>query len=194
MFMGRTGWRHRVTGKHYRGEEIDGGPGPAWAPIIENVDLHDGEEHPYKLKVISLHQPFASLIFAKVKRHETRGWPWPAKMIGEQVGIHAAKTIQRVVRTELDPVCCDAFGANWRETLPAGAILGTCVPVLTGPTTGTPPESAEDVYAGDWDPGRWATRLRSRTRWAAPIPWRGQQGFWTITEDELNAAARELCL
>lgn len=198
MFMGFVGWRHRKTGRLWGGEELCDNtisPGPKYYHAIENVDLHDGEEHPYKLKVISLHQPYASLlIVAKVKRHETRGWKWPDKLLGQEVGIHAAKTIQRVVPAELDPVCCDHFGANWRETLPGGVILGTAIPVRSDITAGTPPESAEDVWSGDWTPGRFATRMRSRSQWARPIPFKGQQGFWTVTEDQLNAAARELCL
>lgn len=196
VYMGRTGWRHRVTSKRFKGEEpTDGPPGPDWLSIIENVDVHLDAAGavipgPYTLKVLSLHQPYASLIFL-VKRHDTRGWPWPEKLMGVQVGIHATAAIPHTLTTELDPVCCDLFGANWRQTLPRGAILGTVTPQRCGPVEGMPPESAEDVYAGDWTPGRFATRMGSRSRWAAPIRTKGQQGFWTITTDQLNESAKE---
>lgn len=191
MYMGYVGWRHVDSGKikHDGPQEC---PGPKWRPIIENVDVHLDEERPYRLIVLSLWQPYASLLF-KVKRHETRSWKWPDKLLNVPISIHATAGMPRVIRTELDPVCCDHFGADWRSTLPRGAILGTVTMTASGPTVSTPPESAEDVYAGDWDPGRFATRVGSRSIWARPIPAKGQQGFWTITDDQLNASAREMC-
>lgn len=189
MFMGHTGWRHVKTGRIEHAAPNDS-PGPDWRPVIENVDYHADEDHPYKLIVISLWQPFASLLFT-VKRHETRPWRWPDKLLNVPIGIHATAAMPRVIRTELDPVCCDEFGGDWRATLPRASILGTVTFDHCGPTEGTPPESAEDVYAGDWDAGRFATRVRSRSRWAKPIPAKGNQGFWRINEDQLNASARE---
>ena len=43
------------------------------------------------MKAISLHQPWASLLAAGIKPHETRSWCPPARLIGERIAIAAAK-------------------------------------------------------------------------------------------------------
>lgn len=41
------------------------------------------------IPVLSIHQPYASLIVAGVKRWETRSWPCPAKYVGRRIAIAA---------------------------------------------------------------------------------------------------------
>jgi hypothetical protein len=191
VYMGRIGWRHRETGRVYRGEEFTGGPGADYKPIVQNVDLHFDENPPYSLTVISLWQPYASLLFT-VKRNETRGWIWPPKMIGQQIGIHATAKIG-AVSPEVDALCCALYGFDWRETLSRSAILGTVVIEASGPAEIMPPESIEDIICGDWSAGRFASRVRTkRDLWAYPIPYSGQQGFWRTDTDKLNAAASRI--
>lgn len=43
------------------------------------------------MRVISLHQPYASLIEKRIKRIETRGRRAPTSVVGQRVAIHAAK-------------------------------------------------------------------------------------------------------
>lgn len=197
VYMGHIGWRHKKTGALVK-EGPAFPPGPDYRPVVENVDVHyaPGCElkpapKPWRLKVITLWQPYASLIFT-VKRHETRSWPWPDNLLGEEIGIHAALTDAgiREAPPELAEVCERIHGPEWRTSLPMGGIIGTVIFDRTGPTETTPPESAEDVYAGDWGPGRFASHVRSRSRWARPVPMKGQQGFWNTDTDELNAAVR----
>jgi hypothetical protein len=195
VYMGHIGWRHKKSGALVK-EGPAFPPGPDYRPVVENVDVHiDDQMRPVRktltLKVISLWQPYASLIFT-VKRHETRSWPWPEGMMGHEVGIHAALTDVgiREAPPELAAVCERIHGPEWRDTLPRGGIIGTVIMDRSTPTAITAPESAEDVYAGDWTPGRYASHVRSRSRWARPVPAKGQQGFWSITTDELNAAVK----
>lgn len=196
VFMAWCGWRNLKTGKIKSGE--DPPAGPDWVRHIANVDAHLNDDPdgplvlpgPYKLKVLSLHQPYASLLFL-TKRHETRGWAWPDKLIGEHIGIHATQKCAPVWGP-LHDVCVFHFGADYGRTLPRQAILGTVVMDRTTPTVTACPESDEDVLAGDWTPGRWATHINRHQVWPQPIPAKGQQGFWTIDTDQLNASALTL--
>ena len=46
------------------------------------------------MKVISIWQPFASLIVSGSKVFETRTWPAPKSVIGQTIGIASTKTIR----------------------------------------------------------------------------------------------------
>lgn len=102
------------------------------------------------LACLTLHQPLATLMALKVKTIETRSWPAPKSLIGQRMGIHAAK--RRVV----DGQRIGAW-ATWRREpfdwlapageheitgneieLPFGAIVATgvltdCVPIVADP-------------------------------------------------------------
>jgi hypothetical protein len=138
------------------------------------------------MKVISLWQPYAALIFAGVKQHETRHWKPPADLIEETFGLHASKTVLPKIHTppELEALCVRALGAAWRHTIARGALLGTVV--LTG---FTPTEAIvvdeDDRIAGNYEPGRYAWGLRSPQALAMPLPMIGRQGWWTIDPKEL---------
>lgn len=193
MFYGIVGWRHRVTGKAPR-EDLTSYDRAIWRPVIEQCALMSDQERPYRLPVLGLWQPFASLLFAgpyaaRLKVHETRGWRWPDARLGQHVAVHASSRPPPPVSPELDAVCAEAFGPDWRRTLPRGAVLGTIVVDRSDDVDRMVPAGAADVYAGDWDAGRYASHVRSSSLWAAPIPFKGQQSlFWTVTEDQLNAA------
>ncbi|MYE38465.1 MAG: ASCH domain-containing protein [Candidatus Spechtbacteria bacterium SB0662_bin_43] len=45
------------------------------------------------MKVITLHQPWASLIALGIKDIEARSWSPPQRLIGETIAIHAAKVV-----------------------------------------------------------------------------------------------------
>ena len=132
------------------------------------------------IRVISLWQPYASLIFSRrLKRHETRGWKLPDRLVGERIAIHAAKKkpSRAFERSDLGRLCAAEFGADWRETLPYGAIvatvtLGACYPTERGPQT------EADYLAGDWTPGRFAWRLDDASPLGDPVPTVGRQGWW----------------
>lgn len=135
------------------------------------------------LPVISLWQPYASLIFRLRKKHETRpkGTPLPAKYVGVQVGIAATASFPplKYISEELHELCMDEFGCSYNHTLPFGCILGT---VIFGPRISTAerlPSDDDDRIAGDWREGRFAWPIRSITPWGIPVSAKGKQGWWS---------------
>lgn len=134
---------------------------------------------------ISLWQPWASLIFVSDhgsrKLHETRSYPVPPHYMGERIAIHAAKRpISKGIDSDLELLCIDVFGTDFRKSLPRGAVLGT---VLIDQWTATQycgPETDVDAIAGDWTDGRYAWRLRNPMQLASPLPQQGRQGWFQV--------------
>jgi len=113
------------------------------------------------LPTLTLWQPWASLVMLGVKTIETRAWPAPAGLIGQRIGIHAARRIARLgeAREAWDALPSGVYEAT-RSTenptrfppdgqivdpLPLGVLLGTarltaCVPMVAADdfTTGGP--------------------------------------------------------
>jgi hypothetical protein len=136
--------------------------------------------------LISLHQPYASFIGAKLKPFETRGYPPPANRIGLRIGIHATKR-----RMTLDEF-------KWALRLgvddpPLGAIV--CTAVLRGAyqmgtvrcVEGSPLEAViqKDEF-GDYQDGRWAWWLTDVEPVAELIPMQGRQGWWRCDHPALR--------
>jgi activating signal cointegrator 1 len=162
-------------------------------PSAELVPSGEGElfgaqvERPPTLAAISLWQPHASLMFAfldgvRVKPDETRHWPFPARLRGKWVVIHAAQ--RRVTRDEADSdlgdLCAKLFGPSWAKSLPYGAYLG-CVrfgDALRMSEHG--PLHDLDELCGYWTPSRWAWRTTDPRPLPEPIIAKGQQGFWEV--------------
>jgi hypothetical protein len=143
-----------------------------------------------RLPVITLWQPWASLIFTGDKKHETRAFPFPAKYAGRRIAIHAAKALPSVISMGLHLLCELEFGSNsaWREELPRGAILGT-VRLVHAVSTDTANPDRIDCICGDWSPGRYAWLLADPYRLPDPLDARGKQGWWSIDADALKEAA-----
>jgi hypothetical protein len=168
------------------------------------------------MKCISLWQPHASLIAIGEKTYETRSWYTPYT---GPIAIHASKTQNETkalndriavlkAKPELFPedsgftrAAYDAFKL-WKEReglaswnlgqLPFGAIV--CTAELTGMY------QAHLIHQsltgrvrqfGDFGHGRWAWRLENVRMLKTPMPYRGQQGLWTLPDDvvgQLEAA------
>lgn len=137
---------------------------------------------------ISLWQPWASLIFTRDKLHETRGFPPPAKYLGQRIAIHAARRLPMPdeMSLQLHLLCEQNWGANaaWRTTLPRGVLLGTAVIVEAIRTDHRQPGPV-DLVAGDWTRGRWAWQLGDVEKLDAPVPWKGKQGWFAVPADVL---------
>lgn len=70
------------------------------------------------MKVLTLHEPYASLVAQGRKTIETRDWPPPAAMVGGRIGVHAAKVFGKDQQMRMR-----AF--KMRGTLNLGCILCT---------------------------------------------------------------------
>jgi hypothetical protein len=142
------------------------------------------------MKVLSLTQPWASLVVLGEKEWETRGWRTHYR---GPIAIHASKGypklamdlanefpfIQALHRHRLCP-----------ETLPVGAIIGMaqlvdCKPVEEVRCSLTNKELA----FGNYDDGRYCFRLVDPVLFETPIPAKGALGLWNFTSPELKEAA-----
>ena len=136
------------------------------------------------MKIISIWQPYASLIVHGHKAVETRSWSAPQSLIGKRIGIAATKRIspeQKALFME------KSFMEYYTPTglpglmgLPHGAILGT---VLLHSCSVMDEEDLENVTEeeqifGHWDAGRFAWRLRKPVLFPEPVFTRGFQGIW----------------
>jgi hypothetical protein len=166
------------------------------------------------MKVITLTQPWATLIAIGAKRIETRSW---ATSYRGPLAIHAAKGLASVGgRRGLHAIVrnrpfCDVMFAPLDCTdslqvcarLPLGAIVATCDLVAILRTENTPigvrGETAivgadgeyhvitmtdEEIAFGDYTPGRYAWLLANVRALPKPIPAKGAQRLWNY-EGEL---------
>lgn len=142
------------------------------------------------MKALTLHQPYATLIAAGLKRFETRTWAPPDGL--HQVAIHAAKRIVRPA--ELDPRIIEGLCglldlpvggvllALW--TLPRSAVLCTCrivgVARIDEAMIDHLPES--ERACGHWNVGDCAWELQVETLFDEAIPASGRQRLWDWSE------------
>ena len=129
--------------------------------------------------IISLWQPWASLIFEQIKKHETRGPRTPLPHVGIPVGIAATAKFPPLknISEDLHELCMNIWGCGYNFTLPQGCILGT---VIFDPRVATETRDREldDQICGDWSAGRFAWPIRDVHKFVTPIPAKGKQGWW----------------
>ncbi|WP_062120222.1 ASCH domain-containing protein [Aureimonas sp. AU40] len=144
------------------------------------------------MKVISIWQPFASLAVHGFKFYETRGWPAPASLIGQRIGIASTKNLKPEQRAAVEDEEFADFYADTKlpplDELPLGCLLGTVVVDGCEQITEELVDQVtrEEQLFGWWELGRYAWRLRDRELYAEPIPVRGKQGIWTFEEQPTN--------
>lgn len=132
------------------------------------------------MKALSLWQPWASLMAAHVKRHETRHW---ATAYRGPIAIHAAKRID--VAGAPDALCIDALGPNWSRTVPIGMVVAVGQLASCTEAGRAKALTAADREAGNFTPGRYAWRIDQLRTLRQPIPALGRQGLfnWEPPED-----------
>lgn len=152
---------------------------------------------PAPIAVVTLHQPWASLILVGAKPFETRSWPPPARLIGGRLGIHAGLKLVRDLPAEIAAAVAGALGDDWADTVPRGRLL--CTATLRGAwRTGTRGPSgsvattearagsptlasfADDPF-GDYAPGRWIWGLSDVAPLLPHPPMKGRQGIWSCS-------------
>jgi hypothetical protein len=137
-----------------------------------------------KIKVISIVQPWATLIMLGEKRFETRSWA--TKYRGE-LGIHSSKKMdKRICEQEPFKSVLGKHGYT-AVSLPVGTILGKanltkCLAVTGDVESVALLENGELVegneYAfGSFNEGRFAWEIRDIVQ-IQPIPAKGQLGLW----------------
>ncbi len=140
------------------------------------------------MKALSLWQPWASLIAADIKHFETRHWDTRHR---GGIAIHAAKRLEAVsIADELAELCERAFGADWRSSLPRGAIVATAELAGVWPTARAMRRGmigATEFVCGNYAPGRYAWQLESVRAIEPPVPYRGRQGLFTVPDGLVGA-------
>lgn len=151
------------------------------------------------MKAISLWQPWASLLVIGAKVIETRSWPTQYR---GPLLIHAAKTLNQDVRYALcDTNVDNAFrrqgGTAARPLwLPFGAIVGQVDLVDCRPTESFTAEELDtecffehfqeatwtEGALGNFAPGRFGWVLEKPQKFEKPIPYKGSQGFFEVSE------------
>ena len=123
------------------------------------------------MRALSLTQPWASLVMDERKHIETRSWPMPDHLVGKEIAIHAAKSI--------DKEACRAFGYD-PETIPRGCVLGTVEMGRSFQFSESTVASIpfEEKCYGDFYFGRWGFPMNAVKRFSDPIPAKGSLGFW----------------
>lgn len=137
-------------------------------PRISAADLNP-------MRALSLWQPWASLCFTFLKRHETRHW---ATDYRGPLAIHAAQKLVTDLDRDLLDLLCDEFGGHWARDLPRGRMLGIVDLTDCKPTEALAVD-AIDRLCGNFEPGRFAWRLDNPRLFEDPPEVKGRQGFFT---------------
>lgn len=154
---------------------------------------------PTMMPVISLHQPWASLCFVADpdlrKMNETRHWAFPERLLGVDLAIHAAMKLGPI-EPALDRLCATAFGGDYANVLPRGAIIGIVKLSACRVTAAVRDVTTEaDRIAGNFDDftmvkgiarQRFAWRLEPQRALSQPLPAKGRQGWWQVRRELLD--------
>ena len=164
------------------------------------------------IRIITLRQPWASLIALGLKKYETRSWPTTYR--GKLV-IHAAKRDYGIGSHEETSArkACELAGwgkfeqrtlnflGNLHPTrprsfsdLPLGCIVAIAdltdcqqmAPSLEAPTNSAisiAEQTELEESVGVWEPGRFAWRLENVVALAEPIPFKGAQGLLPLSDE-----------
>ncbi len=142
------------------------------------------------VKAISLWQPWASLVAIGMKPDETRSWPAPKSLIGQDLAICSAlrqKPLEEDVKDKEARVDIRAalLNAGIREGLPYGRALCVVTVIACFPTeefrnARTPTQR----HFGDYSDGRFAWLLADVRRFRFPPHVCGRQGLFDFTPPE----------
>ncbi len=127
------------------------------------------------MRALSLWQPWASLCFTFLKKHETRHWGTDYR---GPLAIHAAQKLVTDLNDQLLDLLCDEFGGHWARDLPRGRMLGI-VDLTDCRATEALDVDAIDRLCGNFEPGRFAWRLDNPRLFEDPPEVKGRQGFFT---------------
>lgn len=142
------------------------------------------------MKALTLTQPWASLVMCNAKFFETRSWSTNYR---GPLLIHSAlkfpKNAQELCAHE--PFCSGLIN-NRPKSLPLGSLL--CVVelqeiYLTQHAVSHGIVQGPELQFGNYEPGRFAWKLRWLGRLSEPIPCKGALGLWNVSP-EIAASVR----
>jgi hypothetical protein len=153
-----------------------------------SVNQQESQDTLTKIKAISLHQPWASLIELGVKQFETRGWSTNSR--GKLVICAAKKNSkqqQSQYETFASTVGIELTLPPW-ENLPFGMAisvvdLSDCIEMTDEFISS---QSPHEIACGQWEPGRFAWKLENVQPLSKPVHIKGQQGLWNIPFEQFE--------
>jgi activating signal cointegrator 1 len=143
------------------------------------------------MKVISIQQPWASLIINGHKEYETRSW---ATRYRGPVLIHACAGMPKLNRSLLiqHPFAEVLAGTK----LDQGAIIGmahlrhvfTSEALVARIKFAPRAYKTHEIAFGDYSPGRFGWLLQNVIKFDASLPAKGQLGLWNFPDEKLLEA------
>lgn len=144
------------------------------------------------MKVLSLWQPWASLLVLGWKQFETRSWYTSYR---GPLAIHAAKHYsQETARFASTAYCADCLrrsGTEWGR-LSFGGIVGVCDLTDCLKITADFEVSLRERAVGNYEPGRFAWKTRNPLPFDSMIPMRGYQQLFGIPSDTAAEISRRI--
>jgi len=132
-----------------------------------------------KIKVITLWQPWASLVANGYKQLETRSWK--TDYIGP-ILIHSAKRWKVDQQKFYEEHAKEFIGNNvpLGEILAIGDLVG-CMPtdMVSGIITD------RELLFGDYSLDRFVWVLNNVRVFNTPVPWKGRQGLWEVSLEDI---------
>lgn len=130
-----------------------------------------------RIRILTLWQPWASLIALGLKTYETRTWGTNYR---GPIAIHAAKRPMDDLAQDVWEECLHAAGMKGSDIeLPLGAIVALCRLANCESTDVATLSDASfvDWLAGDFSGSRYAWKLDLTVKLGSPILFKGQQGL-----------------
>ena len=137
------------------------------------------------MKALTLWRPWAAAIVHGTKRVENPGWTPPRSMLGQDIALHAGRTVDNDAIDEIV-----ASGVS-RDMLPGPTGIVAVVRLVgfvdvRGPRlmfAGLSSEAAQAAADSDWF-DYWVGWVLDRVRpLSEPVPCRGAQGLWDLPPD-----------
>jgi hypothetical protein len=140
-------------------------------------------------KVITLYQPWATLVAIEAKLFETRGWETGYR---GPLAIHAGKTVDKqALEDRRIAEALNRAGYKYFKDLPTGQIIAStnltnCLPITIDILSGEPMAGPRIVgiperFFGDYRPGRFAWELQEIRKLKNPVFIKGAQGLWNYS-------------
>lgn len=141
------------------------------------------------MKILSLTEPWATLLVHGHKKIETRSWTPPRGIVGKRIGIHASKGFPRWAKD----TCLDFVFHEALKDLPEfnlGCIIGTIHLMGARRTDDVRHQLSEpELSFGDYADGRWAWFMSDPVLLETPIPAVGHLGLWNFEHPDLVVKA-----
>ena len=141
-----------------------------------------------KIKAISLHQPYASLIAMGLKKFETRSWRTNYR--GKLVICASLKNTKQQQFSYED--LASSFGLEltvppW-SSLPLGMAIAVCdlTDCIEMTDEFISEQSEQEQLCGHWETGCFAWKLENVQPLPQSLPIKGKQGLWNISLDEFE--------